>query len=222
MQVDAVIYDLDDTLYRTTSLNRAPFNSFFEHLRSWALDYLSEEEFKNLVEGLWTLPIDQVLNRYSLPISKIQDSLEVLKSIDLRASDLRGINGLELIPDICTENYLVTSGFPELQHAKINALDIPHYFREILVDNPMSPVSGKELIFRQLYREWQYQAQHIMVVGDNPEAEIQAGSQMGFFIVQIFKEEVDRSALANWYVEDLKELRDLLVEHGLMSSSSRQ
>lgn len=219
MKVKAIIYDLDDTLYSSKSLNRAPFDPFFRHFKGWALNHLTAKDFQDLVEALWTRPIDQVLNQYPLPMDKVQESLEVLKTIHLQSSDLTGTRGLELIPRFCEENYLVTSGIPELQYAKINALGIPHYFKEIIIDNPMSRDPGKGPIFQKLLRRWNHEAKHIMVVGDNPEAEIKAGVQLGFFTVQKLKQGMDRAEMADWVINDLHDLDTLFHQHNIAQNS---
>ena len=50
----------------------------------------------------------------------------------------------------------------------------------------------------------------VLVVGDNPDSEIEAGNQLGIRTVQILRPGVTRSSKANCHIHGLEELGGLL------------
>jgi len=209
MEIDAIIYDLDDTLYVTQSTSRAPFAPFFEHLAQWTAEYIKPQQFEDLVNLLWTKPIDEALQRYPLPINKIQESLSVLEQIKLGPGDLSALPGLELIPQIHAHNLLVTTGIPSLQMAKIDALGVSEYFREIHVDNPLMAGAGKQPIFKDLLEKFGWSPQQVLVVGDNPSTELLAAYNLHMSTVQVAKAGTQRADIAQHYIRDFFELQSL-------------
>ncbi len=210
--MQAIIYDLDDTLYPTHALSRIPFQPFFSHFHHWSSAYITNEQFQEVVKLLWTRPIDEVLRKFPLPLEKIGESLKILQEIQIDASDITATSGVNLIPTFCNNNILVTSGIPALQWAKVRALAVGDYFKEIIVDNPLLPGAGKQPLFARLIKKYHWDPKFIAVVGDNPDTELQAGHNLGMKIIQIKKSGTDKSPLADAYINDFHDLKQVLKQ----------
>jgi putative hydrolase of the HAD superfamily len=52
--------------------------------------------------------------------------------------------------------------------------------------------------------------EEVLVVGDNPESEIEAGNQLGITTVQILRPGVTRGNNASYYIDELAELTMLV------------
>jgi FMN phosphatase YigB (HAD superfamily) len=56
----------------------------------------------------------------------------------------------------------------------------------------------------------QLRPEEVIVVGDNPDSEIEAGNRLGMKTVQILRPGVPRGSNATFYVNNLEELKSLL------------
>jgi putative hydrolase of the HAD superfamily len=107
--------------------------------------------------------------------------------------------------------FLVTSGFRRLQESKIEALGIAPLFEAIFVDAIDEPgPKGKERIFREILERHALRTDEVLVVGDNPASEIEAGNRLRLTTVQILRPGVTRGGNAKHVISGLAELEPLL------------
>ena len=59
--------------------------------------------------------------------------------------------------------------------------------------------------------ESDYDISELLVVGDNPESEIKAGNNIGIETVQILREGIAPSKIANYRIKHLNELNKLIL-----------
>ena len=69
---------------------------------------------------------------------------------------------------------------------------------------------GKEGIFQQILETYQLAPADVLVVGDNPDSEIEAGNRLGLTTVQILRPGVPRADNATLYIHSLIELNEHL------------
>jgi putative hydrolase of the HAD superfamily len=106
---------------------------------------------------------------------------------------------------------LVTSGFRTLQESKIEALGLRSRFDAVHVDAiDEADRKGKDGIFRDILERYGFEPERVLVVGDNPESEIEAGNRLGMATVQILRPGVARGATATHYIHGLSELRAII------------
>jgi len=106
--------------------------------------------------------------------------------------------------------FLVTSGFRRLQASKVRALGIAKFFKEVHIDAIDEPERlGKLGIFQRIKDQNNLDSSEVVVVGDNPESEIEAGHALGLHTVQILRPGVSRGTNADQFVHSLKELLPL-------------
>ncbi|MBI4133111.1 HAD hydrolase-like protein, partial [Candidatus Uhrbacteria bacterium] len=86
------------------------------------------------------------------------------------------------------EKILVTAGDLELQQNKVARAGIALYFSEIRFDT----IGDKETIFKDIIRARGLDPRRIMVIGDNPNAELGAGKRLGMVTVQTLRPTVVR------------------------------
>jgi putative hydrolase of the HAD superfamily len=126
---------------------------------------------------------------------------------------MKGYNDLDVLRELPVELYLVTSGFRRLQESKIKALNFELLFTGTHVD-AIDEVErkGKQGIFESILDDKQFKPEEVIVVGDNPDSEIEAGNKLGMKTVQILRPGVPRGSNATHYVNTLAELKSWLVE----------
>jgi putative hydrolase of the HAD superfamily len=108
--------------------------------------------------------------------------------------------------------YLVTSGFRRLQESKIKALGFEPLFKGIFIDAVDEPErKGKHGIFQSILDTEGLRPEEVIVVGDNPDSEIEVGNRLGITTVQILRPGVPRGDMATHHIQTLAELKPLLA-----------
>jgi putative hydrolase of the HAD superfamily len=101
------------------------------------------------------------------------------ESLEVRVP-MRGYPDLGVLSELAVLRFLVTSGFRRMQESKIRALGIASHFTAIHIDalGDANRV-GKEGIFRNILSQHRLQTTEVLVVGDNPDSELEAGNRLG-------------------------------------------
>lgn len=77
------------------------------------------------------------------------------------------------------KKYLVTTGFIKLQQSKMRQLGIEKDFEEIHIVDPKTSTQTKKDIFKDILLRHNYHPEEVLVVGDDPNSEIQAALELG-------------------------------------------
>ena len=72
---------------------------------------------------------------------------------------------------------------------------------------------GKHSIFAGILDAYRLKPEEVLVVGDNPDSEIEAGNRLGITTVQVLRAGVPRGNNASHYIDNLAELKALLRQH---------
>jgi putative hydrolase of the HAD superfamily len=73
----------------------------------------------------------------------------------------------------------VTTGFPRLQHSKIERMGLNADFREIHVVDPAASERTKRDVFEDIMQRHRYAPAEVLVIGDDPHSEIAAAQGLG-------------------------------------------
>ncbi|MBI4068366.1 HAD hydrolase-like protein [Candidatus Kaiserbacteria bacterium] len=117
------------------------------------------------------------------------------------------------VASLTQEKILVTAGDTEVQQQKIARVGIAHHFAEVHIDT----IGDKESIFKSIMSRRMLQPHRIMVVGDNPNAELGAGKHLGMVTVQTLRPTVVRWAEADFHVTSFAELDSIISAFDAMS-----
>ena len=127
---------------------------------------------------------------------------------------MHGYADIRLLAELPVLRFLVTSGFRRLQESKIKALEFERLFAAIYVDAiDEADRKGKQDTFAGILNSYQLKPEEVLVVGDNPDSEIEAGNRLGIRTVQVLRAGVTLGDNASHYIDDLAELKDLLRRH---------
>ena len=108
---------------------------------------------------------------------------------------------------------LVTSGVVNLQQAKLDALGISDDFNEVIIDDLYKKNRpGKKDIFSGIASKYKLKPEQVWIVGDNPDAEITAGNELGMVTVLRINPGGKPSAKATHTIHSFHELKDLVEE----------
>ncbi|MFY0574424.1 HAD family hydrolase [Cystobacter fuscus] len=217
----AVLYDLDDTLFPARSVPEEAARPLLTALRE-ALEgsgELKAARIADIMDQLWDRPLDEIAGLHGL-------SAEVLVRLgrlfaEFRLScELKPYPDIQIIEQVPGLRLLVTTGFRRLQESKIECLGIAHYFDRIMVDALDEPERrGKQAIFRELLETYQLRPGEVVVLGDNPHSEIEAGNTLGIPTVQILRGRKQAAASASFHVENPARFLRWLETRGMCPSS---
>jgi FMN phosphatase YigB (HAD superfamily) len=203
--ISAIIFDLDNCLAAAEEIGRESLEPMFAAIRQANHGTLSEDKLEAAFADCWRLPLDVVADKYGFSDEMLAAGWEVGRQITVTAP-MSGYPDLEVLKDLAVHLFLVTSGFRALQESKVAALGLQN-FTAVYVDAiDGSNRKGKQGIFQEILERHRLEPERVLVVGDNPESEIEAGNRLGMPTVQILRPGVARGTNATYYVHGLSEL----------------
>lgn len=203
-----VIFDLDDCILDTDTFRPHMRMRMKQVLDAFDIPQHVRERVEQALGG--TSPI-AVANERDLPIVVKYAMLESYRDIDMPIS-LATYGDEHYLREINAERILVTAGFENVQYSKIRGVGIVDLFSEIYVIPPGTGYAhhGKQLKFQELMKERDLEPWEILVVGDNPHTELQAGLSLSMITVQTLRPSVARWERANFHITSFSELPGLI------------
>jgi putative hydrolase of the HAD superfamily len=124
---------------------------------------------------------------------------------------MRGYPDLGALKELDAKLFLVTSGFRRLQDSKIRALGFESWFEAVYVDAvDEADRIGKEGTFKEILKTYHLSPEEVLIVGDSPDSEIEAGNRLGMTTAQILRAGVPRGSNATHHIHSLSELKGLI------------
>jgi FMN phosphatase YigB (HAD superfamily) len=189
--IQALIFDLDDTLMDT-------FGQLVPEAHRQACLSMQkaglEVPLEHLLEKRWALikshPREEV-NRLLAYAFECRDEAVIQAGIDTYFNPffetLEPFPGVYEMLDTLRQDYalfLLTSGIPEAQQRKVEALNLSTYFNE-LVYAPLDKERAKYKAIQDIVHRYHYRFDQTVVIGDRINNEIVAGNQLGCYTIWI-------------------------------------
>ena len=207
----AIIFDLDNCLSSAGEIGRELYEPAFDAIRQANKGTLSDEALAQAFSDAWRHPLDWVAREHGFSEEMRLAGWEAFVGIEVK-HPMCGYDDLHILAELPVLRFLVTSGFRRLQESKIKALGFEPLFTAIYVDAiDEADRKGKEGLFQQILESHDLSREEVLVVGDNPDSEIEAGNRLGIRTVQILRPDVPRGSNATYYIHGLTELRELVV-----------
>lgn len=206
-----LILDLDDTLFQTNSMRADIFEPAIGPIQKYYEDSFGLEKALEVVQDLWQIPFDMVIQKHQIP-PKIQNAyLDNIENIPYQL-EISPFEDYAVLKAMSLPKILVTTGFPKLQYAKIEALNIQDDFEAIFVDNPRAKDRKfKKGIFQEFLADRTLAPQDVWVIGDNPDSEIKAGKELGMNTIQRLKPRYQKSIWTDYTIRSFEELSAIIV-----------
>jgi FMN phosphatase YigB (HAD superfamily) len=209
MKAQALILDLDDTIFQTRSMDTKAFTPFFDHLSSNLASVFDKQTIDHILNDLWQKTWDVVINTYQIPRSIMEDAIQVLDQLQLDL-DITPYPDYQYLQTIQCPKFLVTTSLSSLQNSKIKALNIADDFTKIVINDTFREQRTKLDIFRDLVATFNLVPETTYVIGDNADSEIKAGNALNMVTVQILRDNVVKGANAQYYIRTFHELEEIL------------
>jgi FMN phosphatase YigB (HAD superfamily) len=206
----AIIFDLDNCLSAADESSRQLLDPVFTAVRAANRGTLSDDALDRAFDECWRDAFDVVASRNAFSREMLDAGVKAAAQAEV-TTPLQGYPDLGALRGLPVMLFLVTSGFRRLQESKISALRIAQLFAEVHVDAiDEENRKGKRRIFEEILTAHHLAPNDVLVVGDNPASEIEAGNQLGITTVQILRPGVTRGDNAAYYIDELAELALLL------------
>jgi FMN phosphatase YigB (HAD superfamily) len=206
----AIIFDLDSCLAAANEVGDHLFAPAFDAIRHANHGAVSDEQLRRAFTDCWRCSFDFVADKYEFSKAMRAAGWEVFTRTEV-TEPMQGYPDLGVVKELPVQRFLVTSGFRRLQESKIKALGFTSWFTAIYIDAIDEPERhGKHGLFVDLLKTHRLQPKEVLVVGDNPDSEIEAGNRLGMATMQILRPGVPRSNHAQGHIESLAQLRELL------------
>lgn len=206
----AAIFDLDNCLSAADEPGTALFEPAFEAIRRVNRGRLNASELEAAFSDCWRHALDFVAKKHRFSDAMLAAGWEALRRVEV-TSPMHGYGDLATLKELNLGRFLVTSGFRRLQESKVQALGIREWFACVYIDAIDEPDrKGKQQIFAGILTRQGLRPEHVIVVGDNADSEIEAGHRLGIETVQILRPGVPLAENATWQVHDLEGIRRLV------------
>ncbi len=172
--IDAVIFDLDDTLYSEKQYIRSGYKKIAEYFN---IPYMEEEMWNCFENG--GKAIDEVLKAHGL-ISKKEQALYIYRFQEPKISLYSGVGELLIRIKKKKKIGIITDGRPEGQRAKLKALNI-NVDKVIITDE----LGGAEYrkpnpkAFEIMQKELNTEFEKMVYIGDNIKKDFIAPQKLG-------------------------------------------
>jgi putative hydrolase of the HAD superfamily len=213
MEKIAIIFDLDETILPAQAVPDDTFDPLIAAIREANHGDVNEQDLDQAFQKMKRISIDVVAKEYGFTEAMVEAAKKSLTSTDYDMSlyYFEDYSEVAKLPGI---KCLVTTGVTKFQQAKIDALGIKDDFDEIMIDDIYDQDRlGKKQIFANLADRFQLRPKQVWIVGDNPDAEIIAGKELGMVTVQRVSDRKQKSVHADYAIESFSELKALLLDY---------
>lgn len=209
----AIIYDLDETILPASAVPDETFDSLFDAIRNANAGTLPDDQLEEALQSMRRLSVDVVAEKYRFSKEMNEAAKQALLHTDYNFQ-LSTYDDFPVLKTIPGERYLVTTGVPNLQQAKVDSLFTADDFAGVFVDDIYQDNRvGKKGLFQQIAEKTGLSPDRIWIVGDNPDSEIKAGNELNMNTVHIARAGVEPSPLAKYQIHNFKELKSLVEKH---------
>ncbi len=206
----AIIFDLDSCLAAADEVGEQLFAPAFAAIRAANDGSVPEEKLRAAFAECWRVAFDAVADKYCFTEAMRAAGWQMFRQTEV-TGPMSGYGDLAVLKELPVQRFLVTSGFRRLQESKVRALGFADWFAAIYIDALDEPNRrGKHGFFQDILSAHGLRPDEVLVVGDNPDSEIEAGNRLGMKTIQVLRPGVPLSDRATRQIRGLMELKELL------------
>ncbi|HEY1024542.1 MAG TPA: HAD family hydrolase [Sphingobacteriaceae bacterium] len=172
-----LIIDLDNTIYPVKSIGDKLFGPLFRLLEE--PEYrLSKGELETAKNEIMRRPFQNVAEEHGFSKKLIDEALILLRELTYDG-EMYSFEEYNFVKQLPVRRFLLTTGFTKLQQSKIAALGISSDYEEVFIVDPDKQSETKKEVIERIIRKYTLDPAAVLIVGDDPESEIQAASDLG-------------------------------------------
>ena len=123
-------------------------------------------------------PFQKLAPEYKLSDTILKKGTDILRELRYN-KPMKAYDDYAILRDILAKKFLVTAGFTNMQKSKVKHLGIEQDFVEFHVADPDKSDLIKKDVFADIIQRHNLNPDEVLVIGDDPESEIQAGKDLG-------------------------------------------
>ena len=228
-----VFIDLDDTLwdfannssvalnilYKTECLLQSLYKDYSEydekyHIKNaelWNLYHHGEisQDFLKMERFRWLLANKSAVCDIDLEGKRLND-----KYLSLLAEQTQIVDGAEELLQYLSKKYLIgilSNGFLNVQYRKLYGTALHKYVQRMVVSDEIGVQKPDKQIFDYALQEVGADVAEVVLVGDNPDADIKGAVQAGWRTIYFDRKDKGiTEVMPNAIVRDLREIKGLL------------
>jgi Predicted hydrolase (HAD superfamily) len=201
----AYIFDLDNTIYPVASIADELFAPLFQLIKNSGS---SEKYFDAIKFNIMRKPFQLVATQYNFSQALIKQATELLTKLTY-AKKMFPYDDYACVKEIPADHFLVTTGFINMQQSKVRQLGIESDFKEIHIIDPTITQQTKKDAFAGIRDKYNYSAQQMVIIGDDPDSEIKAGNELKMDTVLYDKNNLHPHSKATYTITDFNKLFSL-------------
>jgi putative hydrolase of the HAD superfamily len=203
----ALILDLDNTIYPVSSIQENLFGELFHFID--VAEHLSVQVKLDAKDELTRRPYHWVAEKYNFGDELKDKGNNLLKNIAYERP-MQPFEDYAYLRSIPLLKFLVTTGFTRLQWSKVKMLDIEKDFAEIHIVDPELSTQTKKDVFADILSRHNLNTEEVLVIGDDPESEIKAATELGIDTFLYDPENKHPDAVVTFKSFSLKEIPGVL------------
>jgi putative hydrolase of the HAD superfamily len=223
MTINAIVFDMDDTLYE----EKEYVKSGFEAVGKWLKD---EFQIIGFYETAWSLVVSGeksfIFNKVLEKLNIVYDDTRIKKMVDYyrsHAPDIHLFDDAKWILENLNETIkigLISDGYLAAQEMKVHALQLQNKFHSVILSDKWGKEHWKpsQFPYIQSSRELQVPHDQCVYIGDNVSKDFIGAKRLGWTTIHIYRKdglysgiEARKDYLAHYTVKDLRGLSDLPV-----------
>jgi putative hydrolase of the HAD superfamily len=200
----ALILDLDNTIYPVSSIAGNLFDKLFKLLDENA-GHINQDSLLKAKDELTRRPFHLVADKYNFGDELKTQANNMLKAFTY-SLPMQPFDDYVHIRGLPHTKFLVTTGYTKLQKSKVKLLGLEADFAEIHIVDPETSNQTKKDVFADILKRYNYMADEVLVIGDDPESEIKAATELGIETFLFDPENRHQGALVTYHSDSLKEV----------------
>jgi putative hydrolase of the HAD superfamily len=206
MNKKAIILDLDNTIYPVSSIGNELFNPLFQMIKESG-EYTGDIEL--IKKDIMRKPFQKVASDYNFSNKLAEEGLELLKEVTC-TMEMVAFEDYHEIKKLPCKKFLVTTGFTKMQQSKVKQLKIDKDFEEVHIVDPQLSIQTKKDVFKGIIDRYNLDIKDVLVVGDDPNSEIQAACELGVETVLYDKLNFNPNITTLSRITDFRQIHDFV------------
>ncbi|MDW6005538.1 pyrimidine 5'-nucleotidase [Vibrio mangrovi] len=218
MKFDWILFDADETLFHFDG-----FSGLKRMFSSFGVDFTPEDfsQYQEKNQALWRDYQDGKIDAATLKHQRFASWAERLS----RTTEELNLSFFQVMAEISTllpgaralleqlrgqvQLGIITNGFIDLQSHRLEKHGLTNYFSQVTVSEQIGAAKPDPAIFAYTHQQIGYpEKSRVLMVGDNPLADIQGGHQYGFTTcwLNVAKQPVPENVVCHYEIQSLTEL----------------
>jgi putative hydrolase of the HAD superfamily len=219
MEMKAVIFDLDNTIYDYRDYFYQAFlklSEYFHNKYCIPKDKFIEISVKilNRKKSRYPKLFNEILKSLNIPESEVKFCVMVFNEGSFPITPYQGV--YELLDYLKNKGYflgIITDGNYERQKKKIKSLKIEHYFDVIVYTGLLKSPKPSSLPYQYIIDKFNIDPKLSYYVGDDPDIDFEGAKSVGLNTIRILKGEFsnkNRNKFIDYEIKEIKEIIDIL------------